>query len=303
MKTLLVATALALAGASTAAAQVEPARAGDPRPPPPETAAAAAAPVQATPAVIILKDGQQLRGLLVSQGEAGATLDLEGGARLLVPTESIARIELAPVQPSVRRPSDPSRTRYLFSPSAFMLAQGEGYISQTELLVTSAALGLTDHLTVGAGTCLPALFSAGGDGTNFIGTVKAGGSVGEHLHLAIGAQGLVLPASGFSGGLLFGTAAIGTPDAHLSLSAGPPLTSDGDRGPLLVSVSGALRVADRIALVTENWIIPGGEEPINIFSGAVRFIGRGLAVDAGLVALEGFPVALPWLDFTWRVGG
>jgi hypothetical protein len=254
VKTLLVATALALGAATSAAAQVEPVTAGgEARPPRPE-------PLQPIP----------------------------------------------PVEAIQARAPDPGRTRYLYSPSAFMLGEGEGYVSQTELLFTSVAYGLNDHLTVGVGTALPFLFSAGGKGMNFVGTVKAGGSVSEHLHLAVGAQGFLLPSAGVGAGFLFGTATIGTPDAHLSLSAGPPFLADGgesDLGGLLYSVSGALRVSDGVALVTENWIIPGGEEPFNVYSGAVRFIGQKLAVDAGLVFLEGSPVALPWVDFTWRLGG
>lgn len=212
----------------------------------------------------------------------------------------------ASAPPTARRAPDPGRTRYLYSPSAFMLERGEGYLSQTQLLFTSVAYGQTDHLTVGVGTSLPFLFSFGGEGMNFTGTVKAGGSLTEHLHLAVGAQGLLLPSSAVSVGFLFGTATLGTPDAHLSLSAGPPFLADagdGALGGLIYTVSGALRLSDGIALVTENWIIPGGDEPFNVYSGAVRFMGQRLAVDAGLVLLEGVPVALPWIDFTWRLGG
>lgn len=310
MKPLLVATAFALLGASTSAtAQVEPVTvAGDARPLPPENGAALPpSPIPpAAPAVITLRDGQRLRGALIAQDEAGATLDLEGGARMLVPTASVARIELAPVASTVRRPPDPSRTRYLYSPSAFMLGRGEGSVSQTELVLTSVAFGLTDHLTVGVGTSLPLLLASDGEGLNFTGTVKAGGSVSEHLHLAVTAQGLLLPGSAVSVGILFGTATFGTPDAHVSVSAGSPFAADGadgDLGGILYSVSGAVRVSDGISLVTENWIVPGGEEAFNVISGALRFLGQRLAVDAGLVFFEGSPLALPWIDFTWRFGG
>jgi hypothetical protein len=253
--------------------------------------------------VATLRDGQQLRGRLLAFDEAGITLELEGGALLHVPAASLERIERASAARTEVDPArlslDPGRTRYLYSPSAFMLRGGEGYVSQTELLLTSFAWGVSDHLTVGLGSALPFLFASGG--ANFVGAVKVGGSVGEHLHLAAGAQALWLPGldASVGGGFLFGTATVGTPDAHLSLSAGPPF-GPGGAGDLFFTLSGAVRVSERVALVSENWLFPGADG--TVLSGAVRLTGSRLGVDAGLVFLEGASVPLPWLDFIWSFG-
>jgi hypothetical protein len=294
MKCLLVAITVAFLGASS------PAGAGEP-----DAAAPAARPAgEPVPALVLLKDGQQLRGKLVSQDAAGATLELEGGARVMVPAASIERIELARAGQSEVRSRDPNRTRYLYSPSGFMLKHGEGYVSQTELLVTSFAYGVTDHLTLGLGSSIPFLFVD--NGVNLVGTVKVGASVGEHVHLAAGAQGLWLPGldAGTTAGFVFGTVTLGTPDAHVGVSIGPPFVAgkQNDLGDLLVSVSGVARVSEHIALVSENWIIPGGGDTNLIASGAVRFIGQRLGVDAGLLFVEGADAPLPWLDFTWNFG-
>jgi len=293
VRILLVAVTVAFLGVSTPAGAAEPSAA---------SGVPAAGPV---PALVTLKDGQQLRGKLVSQDASGATLELEGGGRVVVPAASIERIELARAGQAEVRSQDPNRTRYLYSPSGFMLKRGQGYISQTELLVTSFAYGVTDHLTLGLGTAVPFLFVA--DGVNLVGTVKFGGSIGEKVHLAAGAQGLWLPGldAGTTAGFLFGTVSFGTPDAHVGLSVGPPFVAgnENDFGDLLASVSGAVRVSEHIALVSENWIIPGGDETTFVGSGAVRFIGQRLGVDAGLLFVQGSEIPVPWLDFTWNFGG
>lgn len=268
-------------------------------------AAAPAAPAPAgTPALVVLKDGQQLRGRLVAQDASGATLELDGGARVVVPAASIERIELAKAGQAEVRSRDPNRTRYLYSPSGFMLKQGEGYVSQTELLVTSVAYGLTDHVTVGLGTSIPFLFVE--DGVNLVGTLKVGADVNEWVHVAAGAQGLWLPGieAGTTAGLLFGTVTLGTPDLHLGISAGPPFvagTDENDVGRVIFSISGNARVSEHLALVSENWILPGDDGGY-VLTGALRIIGQRLGVDAGLMFFKGSSVPIPWLDFTWNFG-
>jgi len=299
---LVVSVALA---ASTPSAQ-EPGSGSAPAAPAagPSAAAPAAAPAAPAPAIVFLKDGQQLRGTLVARDAAGATLELEGGGRLVVPEVAIDRVEVGrPGQARVWS-ADPNRTRYLYSPSGFMLRQGEGYVSQTELLVTTVSYGITDHVTLALGTAIPFLFVE--HGVNLTGSLKIGRSLGEYLHVAAVGEALWLPGveAGTTGGLLLGTVTIGTPDAHLGLSAGPPFvagTEGNQVGDVLVSISGNYRVSERIALVSENWLLPGADNAY-VISGAVRFIGQRLGVDAGLVFVDGATVPVPWLDFTFSFG-
>jgi hypothetical protein len=116
-------------------------------------------------------------------------------------------------------------------------------------------------------------------------------------------------------GILFGTASYGTPDAHLSLGLGTPFIFSNGSGTnsfardVLVAVSGNLRLTQRVALVTENWVIPslfdnsyGQQQLPMINSLAVRMLGERWAVDLGLIRVPqvGFPI--PWLDFTYNFG-
>ena len=90
-----------------------------------------------------------------------------------------------------------------------------------------------------------------------VAAAKLGASVTDLIHLAVGAQTLVLPglsrvlgATTSSIGLLglaFGTFTYGTPDAHVSVSVGVPFAADsglgGVSGSPIFTLSGNLRVA------------------------------------------------------------
>jgi hypothetical protein len=207
----------------------------------------------------------------------------------------------------VARARDSNRTRYLYSPSGFMLKQGEGYLSQTELVLTSVAYGATDWLTLQAGTVIPALVYDPLHSPAIF-AVKAGWSPAPLWHLAGGFQTFVLPDSSgtVAAGFLFATATWGTEDLHFGISAGPPfaLSSETtDLGNVLVSLSANWRAFSHGALVTENWVITGGGRTHVVASGAYRFISDRIAVDVGLIfsdVTSGIPI--PWLDFTWHFG-
>jgi hypothetical protein len=277
---------------------------------PPATAAPAppAAPPGPQPGqevVVVLKDGQKLKGKLVSQDAGGVTIE-SSGARLLLPAATIQALAVPGSEAAEGAwPRDPNRTRYLYSPSGFMLRQGEGYLSQTELLLTTVGFGVTDWLTLQAGTILPWLIYEPST-LPFTVALKAGGSASEYVHLAGGFQVFAAPglATG-AAGLLFGTVTLGTESLNLGVSAGPPFaigSGTSELGRVVVSVSGNWRVARSIALVSENWFaqVEGSTEWIG--SAAVRFIGDRLGVDAGFLFASGTTFPVPWLDFTWHFG-
>jgi hypothetical protein len=288
---------------------VPEARAQGPASPP---AAAAPAPPAAPPGpqpgqevVLVLKDGQRLKGKLVSQDASGVTIE-SSGARMQFPAASIQAVAVPGSDAAEGAwPRDPNRTRYLYSPSGFMLRQGEGYLSQTELLLTTVGFGLTDWLTLQAGTILPWVIYEPST-MPFTVALKVGGSVSRYVHLAGGFQAFAAPglATG-AAGLVFGTVTLGTEDLHLGVSAGPPFalgSGTSELGQVVVSVSGNWRVSRAIALVSENWFaqVDGSTEWIG--GAAVRFIGDRLGVDAGFLFTTGTSFPVPWLDFTWHWG-
>jgi hypothetical protein len=275
--------------------------------PPAQSPAAQASPdpqQQGRLATVRLKSGQVLTGRIVSRDDRELVLESQDGVRSVIPAGSVAEVREAAAD-AKRAPweLDPNRTRYLYTPSGFMLSQGEGYVSQTELLLTTVAYGVTDWLTVGVGGVVPAWFAS--DGFNLIGLVKVGASVTSWLHVAGTTQVFWAPSldDATVAGLAFGTVTLGSPDLHLGVSAGAPFVAgdiENDVGEAAFSLSGTWRVSNRIALVTENWFFPNQDSNVVIDGLAVRFIGSRLGVDAGLIFATDLDIPIPWLDFTWH---
>lgn len=287
----------------------------------------ASAPVVAEDAVQVgdrvrvrLVDGQEVRGEVVAITPAGLTLRVaKGDAEGLVQLATGAIAWVDPAEPAGDLPdtafgfSDPNITRYFYAPSAFSLPRGVGYVSQKELLATTAAYGLVDGVGIEAGTVLPLLFTPA---RAAIVGLKLGFPVSDLVHIGGGAQALALAPDGTFGviGLGFAMVSVGVPDRHLSLGVGQTVaTFSGETraGPTLVVAAGNYRLSDTLALITENWVVvdtQGDLLPgvVRWFpAGGVRFLGRRFSADLGVVPVwigEGeVPlIPIPWLDITWN---
>ena len=65
-------------------------------------------------------------------------------------------------------------------------------------------------------------------------------------------------------------------------------------------IGGEKRLSSRIALVTENWIVPGTNP---LVSGGLRFFGRKMSVDFGLINMLGKDAVspgVPYIDFVFK---
>lgn len=292
------------------AEEARPASSPDPAP----AAAAAEVPLSR----VTLNDGQNIRGRIVEESADNVTLELVNGGRMQLARRGIRDIK---IEEGVQVSStgqlwfrDANRTRYFYSPSAMMLRKGEGYFSQKELLFSSVAYGLTDNVTVLAGSMLP-LWLIGTNGFNFIGGIKVGGSITDTFHLAGGAETMFVPSfGGFGFGFVFGGATLGDADRHVTVNVGKPFSlgnSGSYLGDALATVNGNLRLGSHFALVTENWLMPSffTSTPrlfmINSFGG--RIMGERWAVDLAVIRIDGFNsnggfIPLPWVDFTLNFG-
>ncbi len=285
---------------------------------------------EATRAEVVLDDGQVLKGLVEKEADGSVVITLGSGSALRFPAAIVREVRpitatplpLPAVTPGVaiNRPStdpnapwdpDPNKSRYLYSPSAFGLGQGKGYVAQKQLLLTEAAIGVTDWWDIQAGTSVITLFIP--DAAFAIVGTKVSFKVAKDVHLALGGQSLFV-GEGIVG-LGFGTVTYGTADRHVSLSAGGLAGSFNGSvesvGTVLVTLSGNYRLGPRTALVSENWFLIGGElQPAGgglfvVPSLAVRMFGPSFATDLGLVpiitgdsSLSVIPI--PWVGFTWN---
>lgn len=87
---------------------------------------------------IIYRDGKIFIGKVIAKNDSTLTMVLQNGRRITLECSAIKIIRKAPRIRSyanrIHRYLDPNRTRYLYSPSAFMLRKGEVSFSQTGLL-------------------------------------------------------------------------------------------------------------------------------------------------------------------------
>lgn len=261
---------------------------------------------------IHVRDGKPIRGYIEATDDKTLEVRLETGGVILVRRAHVLRIEAAVRREddeAAQRFLDPNRTRYFYTPSAMTLRQGEGYFSQKQLLFSAVAYGVTDHVTVLAGAMLP-LWLAGPEGFNLIGGIKVGGQVAPSLHVGGGAETFILPTFGSarvrSVGFVFGNLTLGDRDAHVTVAAGYPfaLTSrDSALGNLIITLNGNLRMTDRLALVSENWLINGFENRLRVLdSVGVRLVYQQVAWDFGFIGMptENVSFVLPWVDFTYN---
>lgn len=279
---------------------------------------------------IVFKDGQTLRGRVLSESAYEVVLELAGGGRLSIPRSLVAEVTFE--RNAVTRKdgeiwfSDANRTRYFYSPSAMLLKKGEAYFSQKELVFSSFAYGVTDNFSVLVGTVAPAWF-LGLEGFNGIIGLKAGAPVTGKLHLAGGLEMLVLPGLGANSGarpgiagLVFGSATFGDSDRHATLSVGKPLllgfgTSGGVQSlDFITTLSGNYRVHKHASLLTENWVVFADLERGDVMSAhgfGVRLLGERIAADLGFIWFGGrtgpfgtygvlTAIPLPWVDFTYN---
>lgn len=248
---------------------------------------------------VVLIDGTVHVGEIQSIDEAIVVLESGGRVRTSIPRERIRRIENVD---GVRFPTrDPNNSRLLFAPTARPLAHGSGYVAVYELFFPFVAVGLHDVVTLSGGVSIipgvrsQALYLA----------PKATLYSRRDLSVAVG--GFIGTTTRFddSGGLLFGIATYGRPDAALTFGAGFAFVEGEFSTRPALLLAGEYQVSNVVKLISENYVVPGYADAI-LASGGIRFFGRRLAADVGLLTTptalgdaEGFPF-FPWLGFVYN---
>lgn len=279
------------------------------------TAAVAAA---SEPDTIVLSDGQELRGEATKLPDGSWEVVLADGKRLVLAADAVRKVREGDAAGDDHDPSawerDPNRTRYFYGPTAYTLGHLNGYVSQKELLLTTVAVGISDYWDLQVGTVLPTLFVQ--DARIAVAGTKV--AVPLHPKLRVGAGVQAFFVSGGAVGLLFGNATWGSASRNVTVAggAGVNFADLGGSATPIVSVSGVYRLGPQAGLVTENWLLLGGDVVDSssggpfflIPSGGVRLYGRRFSVDLGLVVFEVPPdpgsaalplIPIPWVDFTW----
>jgi hypothetical protein len=193
-------------------------------------------------------------------------------------------------------PEDPNPTRLFFGPTGRSLRQGQGYVAVYEVMLPFVQVGLTDRISVGAGT--PLLFGGGSEHPFWI-TPKVQVLSRPNTQAAVGVMHFFNVSDG-NLGIAYGAITQGNTDTAITLGAGYAYTRTSGEvdGAAVGMVGGEHRVSRRVKLITENYIFTGG----GMASIGVRFLGEHLAADLGLVVPIGAEeaIAFPMVNFLWQ---
>ena len=207
-------------------------------------------------------------------------------------------------------PENPHATRLLFAPTAIPLRRGEGYVADFWIFFASAATGITDRFTLGAGM---SLFPSDDFTDNLFYALPKYTVVSQpRLKVALGALMASVPWSSNddggrrrqSLGILYGVATTGSPESNLTLGAGWGYVGGTLANKPVLTVGGQHRATKRIALISENWFIPFDNGGGGFVSYGVRMLGEKIAVDLAMGSPVGadtfyFP-GIPLLGFAFK---
>lgn len=225
-----------------------------------------------------LSDGSVLYGVVVAERADTVTLRTAAGLTVDLPREGIVSLRPAPgrVADGEFWPADPNPTRLFFGPTARAVGQGQGYLGVFELFIPFVTYGVSDAVTVAAGTPLvPGLI-----GEVFYVAPKL--TVYERPEFAAAVGVLYGTDGNDGGGLVYGAGTWGDPDGAVTAGAGWFVSNGDVSSQPVVLLGGERRLTRRTKLLTENYFVPGEE---GVFASAgVRFFGERLSADLGLGA-------------------
>lgn len=272
--------------------------------------------------LIDLDDGSTLNGRILEVNEDEVTIESSIGKVTILSSKilQIREVPITDIRGGVYWFPNPNRTRLYLGPTARMTPKGTGSFSSVYVFFPSATYGLTNNVTLSGGMSLfPGL---GIDEQLFYFIPKVGVGAAKNLSVAASALITILPEWADAGeeidtdgdgwtdetieetvtvGILFGVATYGTDDKSVTFGLGFGYADEEIADKPAVLFGGEYRVARRLSLVSENWVMPG-VEPLLISYG-VRFFGEGIAVDLAFinVASEDFvPIGIPYVGFTWN---
>ena len=230
---------------------------------------------------------------------------------LEIPVSSIKQIEEVPstlVKNGEYWFPNPNATRLFFAPTGRMLKGGKGYFADYYAFFPMVAYGIRDNVTIGGGMSL--LPSVDIDEQMYFLTPRVGIISRKDYGLSAGALCVKLPFEEDDSddeempsvlGILYGVGTYGTATKSVTVGLGYGFEDTKLADKPMIVLGGEWRFTRRMALVTENWVIPGIDNPL--LSCGVRFFGQSISVDLALVNTIGkdafFP-GIPYIDFVYN---
>jgi hypothetical protein len=249
--------------------------------------------------IVTLTDGSTIFGRIVTV--SADTVSLQTGAGTMqLSVKAIRDVRLISTD-DVREGEywfpNPNSTRLFFAPTGQQLKQGEGYFSDYELVFPGVAFGVTDNISIGGGISL--IPGSGSDQIYYV-TPKIGFSPSDKVHLATGV--LFAGTSGGTGGIYYGVGTFGDGNASVTVGGGYGFAGGKIQSKPVGMLGGEYRIGRRLAVVTENYLLPVSENSL-LYSFGFRFLGEKLTTDLALANVSGNnsnTIGIPYVDFVFR---
>jgi hypothetical protein len=266
-----------------------------------------------------LQDGSLLYARVVAAEPQRVELVTTAGVRLQVDRAQIR--SASAVRGTVRPdgmvwPEDPNSTRLFFGPTGRALRAGDGYVGAFELFLPFVAVGISDWVTIAAGT--PIIPDVIGRVVYLAPRVQVVRT--ERVQLSTGVLAFLdLTAQGGRGepdaiGIFFGAGTFGTRDRAVSVGAGWGFAGSDVNGRPAFMLGGETRLNRRVKLITENYLVSyrtydwrtDGDEVAHqgLIGAGIRIFGERMAGDLGLgvgVGQDDF-CCVPLVNFVYNFG-
>lgn len=259
--------------------------------------------VSVKPVRIILLDGSELVGTVVSENEESIEFRTGGNITMSLPKKQVRGREVLSGEiiggEYIR--NDPNSTRLLFSPTARPLKSGQGYFSIYEIFFPMIAVGVANVATLAGGLTL---FPGAQEQLFYFGPKITPVNM-EKLSISGGLLYMRSTGGGTDGfGIMYGVTTLGTEKAALTAGLGWGFYGDETADRPILMIGGEVRASNSIKFISENWFPPGSD--FSLLSFGIRFFGDNLAADLGFwypagARTSGFPF-LPWIGFVYNFG-
>ena len=245
---------------------------------------------------LVLRDGSRLYGLIERQDDTQVVFTTQAGATVTAGRTDIASLKevTGTVVEGQFLPPDPNATRLFFGPTGRSLSKGQVYLGVYEFVMPFVQVGITDSLSIGAGT--PLVFGFNERERPFWLTPKLQIVGRDRTQISVGVFHAFAP-SGDGGGVGYVVGTRGDSGASFTIGGGVAYGSNGGRSGL-VMVGGERQVRRNLKLISENYVWKEGN---GIASAGIRFFGERLSADLALA----FPIgadeffAFPVINFVY----
>ena len=216
-------------------------------------------------AEVVLKDGNILRGNVIEEYIDSITFNSSLTGNISILRVNILTIKyFNPESKGNEQVYVNLASRYFFSPSAMNMKKGDGYYQNTFFTLSTINYAINDYITIGGGF---ELFSLLFGNPIVILTPKFSIPIAEKLHIGGGLLyanilGLQNPSSGLN--VAYGNITYGDTKSNISVNVGTSLSYPGRP---TFTVCGFHQVAPKFGLMSENWIIPSGDNStVNLYT-------------------------------------